>query len=623
MAHMIPPVPKEFDERSDEGAVFNALKKLPDDYYVFHSVSATVVENGKIYEREIDFVIANAKKGILCVEAKNGSGIKYDGSKREWIYSSGITMEHDGPYHQVATAKRAIIAKIKEHKNPAVKELHGRCKVLHAVWFFKVGKNDFQEIARRGLPENADERFTLLAEDMINPTRKIADIFLLNLPAQTRYTAEETRLTDEEFQLLLDSVLCPSFNLVPSPHARNLMIADQMNQLLREQYRLLDFLEEQPEAVINGAAGTGKTMIAVEKARRNSIEGEKVLFLCYNRLLCDHLIEVHKDNSVKAYKKQFQNVDFMTISKLTKEVTGNFRDFDGLLNWIEDCYGDFDKFGYKHVIVDEGQDFGLIDSTVGASEENAKKNVSIIESMREVVLEGGGTFYLFYDRYQMIQGGLGAKYELLDCIQDSECRLTLHCNCRNTKEIAMTSVTPLRDSKNKAIKPVTACVWFEPVKPVMHIANSDDESISTINRVLDNYSNDGLEDIIILTPNTFNYCCLAGLYTDDSDTNGSYCYYQYNGRKYKVTTCIKYKGLEADAILMVDLNNGSFKGKKGLEFYVGTSRAKIRLDMVCNIQSDDYYTVVHDLDPNAPKKDDVERMRKILGSTFSADIEMG
>ena len=30
MAHMIPATPKEFDERSHEGDIFNALKKLPE-----------------------------------------------------------------------------------------------------------------------------------------------------------------------------------------------------------------------------------------------------------------------------------------------------------------------------------------------------------------------------------------------------------------------------------------------------------------------------------------------------------------------------------------------------------------------------------------------------------------
>ena len=43
MAHMIPAEPKEFDVRSHEGIVFEALKKLPDSYYVFHSVETVAV----------------------------------------------------------------------------------------------------------------------------------------------------------------------------------------------------------------------------------------------------------------------------------------------------------------------------------------------------------------------------------------------------------------------------------------------------------------------------------------------------------------------------------------------------------------------------------------------------
>ena len=87
-----------------------------------------------------------------------------------------------------------------------------------------------------------------------------------------------------------------------------------------------------------------------------------------------------------------------------------------------------------------------------------------------------------------------------------------------------------------------------------------------------------------------------------------------------VTTCIRFKGLEADAIIMLDLYNKSFSGKKGLEFYVGSSRAKLRLDMICELTTEDYYQVVHELDENAPFKEDPDRMRKILGNTFAADV---
>lgn len=615
-AHMIPPIPKAFDSKSEEGIVFNALRKLPSDYYVFHSVAFSVVDNGTLYEREVDFVVANRKKGILCIEAKNGPGISYDG--RCWRYSSGMPMEHDGPYHQVATAKRGIMSKIRCHANPAVQAIYDRCKILHAVFFFKMSEIDFKELVYNGLPEEADPRITLLAEDLINPTKKIADIFSVKLPWE-KYV-EDTKLSDEEFQLLLESVLCPVFNLIPSPMAKNVAMLEQMNQLLYEQYKLLDFLDDQDTAVINGAAGTGKTMLAVEKARRHSLDGDRVLFLCYNRMLCDRLISTHKHNEKKTYRTQFKNVEFKTISQFVREVTGNYKDLEGFLEWLMDCAGDIERFGYKHVIVDEGQDFGLIDHALGISDETAKNNCSIIDMIQEIVLDAEGTFYLFYDKYQMIQGGSGMEYCLPDCIENSDCRLSLHHNCRNTKEIARTSVTPLRDHKNRAIKPVTACSWYEPSRPKMHIIRAEEDAENVLKGILNSYKAEGISDVVILTPERIDYSCIADSLVTIEEYGTTYYYYEYDGRKYMLTTCIRFKGLEADAVVMLDLNRQSFSGKKGLEFYVGSSRAKLRLDLICEMSPADYYQVVHELDSNAPYKDDPDRMKKILGNTFAVDV---
>ena len=98
--------------------------------------------------------------------------------------------------------------------------------------------------------------------------------------------------------------------------------------------------------------------------------------------------------------------------------------------------------------------------------------------------------------------------------------------------------------------------------------------------------------------------------------------YELDGKTYIVTTCKKFKGLEADAIIYYDLDKNSFKGKQALEFYVGTSRAKLHLDMICKLEESDYCDVVHELDENAPQMNNPSRMRNILGSIFSADIIM-
>lgn len=616
-AHMIPPVPKDFDEKSNEGIVFKALRKLPEDFYVFHSVVVNDVINNNLVEREIDFVVVNRKKGVLCIEAKNGSGIQY--YDRFWHYTSGTIMKHGGPYNQAATAKRALRSRMLNHPNYDVKRITYRCKMLHAAWFFGMSRETFQELNNQGLPEDAIMDLTLFAEDIADPTETINRMFHINIPIDEE-SRVQTEINSDEFQMLLESVFCPEFNLVPSPTAKSKLIEEQMNQLLYEQYRLLDYLEDQDTAVINGAAGTGKTMLAVEKARRSSVDEERVLFLCYNRLLCNHLNDRHKKAESKSYRKQFKNVDFMTISQLAKKLTGNYKDYDGLLNWLLDCLDNPDQFGYKHVIVDEGQDFGIIQTDSDRNE--AEKNCSIIDVLQEVALEQGGTFYIFYDKYQMIQGGGHVEYKLPDCITNSDCRLSLHYNCRNTKEIAQTSVTPLKDYKNRAIKPKTACTWFDPVKPVMHLVGSEKKAVKTLNAILAKYQETEVKDVVILTPGTIEFCCIADELSPKTEINAEYDIYIFNGISYKVTTCIKFKGLEADAIVMIDLNKNSFTGYKGSEFYVGTSRAKQYLDMVAQITPSEYKEVISTLDLDAPIKNDPEKMRKVLGSIFSADVEI-
>ncbi len=617
MAHMIPAQPKEFDERSHEGDVFNALKKLPDDYYVFHSFSTVGVSSDNVfYERELDFVVASPKKGILAIEVKAGDNIHFDG--RTWRYSSGTAMKHGGPYKQAATAKRALSNKFTNHSDERIRDLYEKTKFMHAVFFPQMTTAQME--AMSGLPEDADIRITLCAEELVNPTKKIAELFSVTIPG-LRVNTTETHLSDEDFQLILDEVLCPHFNLIPSPQAKTIAIDERMNQLLREQYMILDFLEEQETAVINGAAGTGKTMIAVEKARRHSMNGDAVLFLCYNRLLCEKLIEDHKNNDSKAYRKQFANVEFMTISRLAKRVTGDFKNYSGLYEWLLECVDKKHELGFKHIIVDEGQDFGLVDSDLSEEHGTSSENTSIIDALQEAAIENGGTFYLFYDKYQMIQGSSSDEYELPYCIENSDCRLTLHKNCRNTKEIARTSVTPLRDKKNKVVKANVSCSWEEPVKPCIHVVEEQEGYVSALDSVLDHLEELEAKDVIILTPGAIEYSAIYDQLRFSADKSDGYAYYIHNEKEYKITTCKKFKGLEAEAIIMIDLDKDSFVGKKGLEFYVGTSRARHYLDLICNITGEDYYEIAHSLDENAPKRDDVVRMKRILADIFAANFE--
>ena len=603
MARMIPAIPREFDPASHEGTAFQALRRLPDDYYVFHSLSlVTISRNNFFKEREIDFLVVNQQKGVLCIEVKAGSGIHYDNG--QWYYTNGTLMPHNGPYKQAESAKFYLMSALDEQPDNNIRMIKSKCKFLHSVWFLDVPRATFSQLT---LPTEADRRITLCYEDTENPTAAIERIFKTEIGNATQ------SLTDAEFRLLMEKFFAPKFDLIPTPKYQHQKMLEGFNKLLAEQTRILDFLEAQPTAVINGAAGTGKTMIAVEKARRNSVDGEKVLFLCYNRLLRDNLDQTHKHSGDISYNEQFQNVNFYTIGQMAQKYAGSYDNWDGLEEWLYTA-----EFPYKHVIIDEGQDFALLP----AKEEEGQKNVEIIDELREAALQSGGTFYLFYDRNQAIQGERNKTYALPNYITDSDCRLTLYQNCRNTSAISQTSLTPLQLPQKKWNGSKIVDPWAVRVeKPTFHLLSDDSQIIETVNSILDDLQQKDVTDIVLLTVGTMKYTALLSGLESPDEGDDKYWYYCYKRRRYRMTTAQRFKGLEATAVIVVDLKPDSFAGKNGMIFYVGASRAKLFLDFVAVIPEAEYKNVIHSVKENEPVNKSAKRLKNVIQDLFHAKLE--
>jgi superfamily II DNA or RNA helicase len=102
-------------------------------------------------------------------------------------------------------------------------------------------------------------------------------------------------------------------------------------------------------AVIAGSAGTGKTMLALEKANRLGVKNEETLFLCFNVALRTHLEE---NNPIKfvyfktIYELANEFIKYNTaveLNELTDTLAGHL--FDNKKKWP-----------YVNVIIDEAQD---------------------------------------------------------------------------------------------------------------------------------------------------------------------------------------------------------------------------------------------------------------------------
>ena len=273
-----------------------------------------------------------------------------------------------------------------------------------------------------------------------------------------------------------------------------------------------------------------------------------MLFLCFNAQLKEYLEENYARDLVSYY----------TIAGFACKTCNTVKpDYGELKSKLEDYYIS-GSFPYKHVIIDEGQDFGS----------EAIEETDIIQLIHDIIVDEGqgGTFYVFYDRLQLIQAREMPKF-----IGDLDCRLTLYRNCRNTENIAVTSLRPITERKPKVFE---GAVKGAPAK--IHFCDSAQNERERIDSIIDDLAADGYRDIVLLTCKTEATSILS-----DSVNNGKY------RNKYLFTTCRKFKGLEADVVILLDVDKNTFDQENVLLFYVGTSRARTKLEITAILSDDE------------------------------------
>lgn len=540
MAYMIPKIPLNYDPWSKEDLMFKSLESLSDEFYVFHSFRIYRERKRGLEEHEMDFVIYNRKLGILVLECKAGR-VHYDYQNNQWLYGNGGEMKHGGPFNQANQNMYNIKNYIEDTRS--LQFLSRKCRFRSGVWFVDLTKGQLDTMY---LPANVDKKMILTRESLDDPLPYIETIFNMN-----RFGIEsETNLTDADHKLLLERALCPQVDIVPTVSFQDDLNRFTFNRLIREQVQVLNFLTEQKFAAINGAAGTGKTMIALEKAKRDACNGDKVLFLCFNEQLCNFLKEKNENDNINFY-----TIHGYACSKI-KSSEANFKKLsDYLYTFIDNT-----TFPYKQIIVDEGQDFG---------QEAIEKN-EILRLFYEIVSQiDGGSLFIFYDKLQNIQSN-----DLPSIIAEADCKITLYKNCRNTKNIADTSLRPITQRK---ISMKDDALIGEQAN--LHYCENRGSEKEVLDELITKYleNNYSEKNIVILTCKTEEKSFL-----NDYTRNGKY-------RKCKFTTCRKFKGLEADIIILVDIDDKTFQSELNNEienrmmFYVGSSRARFYLEMITSM----------------------------------------
>jgi hypothetical protein len=261
---------------------------LPPEYRLYPNVAWTgpMRDRGPAEDGEADLVIAHPERGILVLEVKAGEPSR-DAQGRWWLGS--LALDHS-PFEQAMRSQHQLVRKLVSLPGwPSERgaDRHAEPLACHGVAFPDV---DLASLPRGHvlLGPDAPVEIVLDAEALETPDRARAWVER----AFAYFTGDGTRgwPLEETGMRLLDELLSPTVSLHRLVRGR---IADDRAELLlatREQGLVLDRARSRRRVEVVGPAGSGKSMLAAEKARRLAREGYRTLLVCFNQRLASTLM---------------------------------------------------------------------------------------------------------------------------------------------------------------------------------------------------------------------------------------------------------------------------------------------------------------------------------------------
>lgn len=520
------------DSTSDaELTLYELFEKLPDTFTVLHSVKWFARTLGTV--GEIDFLIAHPDYGVLIMEVKGGA-IRVD--KGRWFSGK---YEIKDPCEQAERNRRALHDWLEDDP---------RTKGTAFALFPAVALPDsrVEGHIRPDCPQNIFIDITHL-HDLEN---RLLDIFTY---WKSHADARNSKMGGKRAVEALVQLLVPTRSL--QPRITDLFAQEnrKIEELTRQQFKILNILRYQKRAAIIGGAGTGKTLLAIEKAVQLAESGLRVLFVCYNSNLADWIGRRLHHPRIDVFTFHSLVGHMVNRARIPRPRTRTWDEFTALApDLLVDATRilhapDADPAAlYDAIIVDEGQDFedtwwiGLLDTLKDAET---------------------GVFYVFFDDNQRI-------FTQISNVPMENPPLYLDENLRNTQHIHERLKPYARDTDVHCIGPEGRPVEIIPAADKI----AERRELQRVLHRLVNEEGIPVEHIVILTP--------AGekrsQWKTDDQLGNFIITWQLDTEMpmtARVCTIHSYKGLESPVVILTELH-ALHPDTRDQLLYVGLSRAR-------------------------------------------------
>lgn len=513
-------------ESDAERVVWQALREqLPDDAVLWSNMALSDRKG----DCEADLVVLWPGVGIATVEVKGGRITRAADGSWVQVHQDGRRSPID-PVRQAKRSRYALRDFIRQHSS-----VHD-VRMTHLVAFpFTFVDDDFAapECPRWMILDSTD--VTALAAHKVESA--LRDV-------------EGAAVAHHEH---IDEII-RCLTARPGPQRELLgALAERehaVEKLTGQQSALLRQLASNPRILVRGGAGTGKSFLAVDQARRLSREGQRVAFVCYSRGLASFvqrrfasLPKVDRP----AYVGSFHNLGVQWGVKPLERFGPQYWEVEVPIEMLALAAHLTESDRFDAIVVDEAQDFA--DSWWPA----------LVAGLRD---PASGGLTIFLDEGQRIFGRQGALPENLVTVSLDE-------NLRNTKQIAQAF---------GSLAPEQMRYLGGNGRPVQLIPCSTDNAISTADDVVVALMDAGWppESIALLTTGSRHPVQIARVL---SEGTSGYWESFWDDTDAFFGSVLGFKGLERPAVVLAI--NGFRESARAREMlYVGMSRARDLL-VVC------------------------------------------
>lgn len=363
----------------------------------------------------------------------------------------------------------------------------------------------------------------------------------------------------------------PEFEKIPAPSSQDWDIETRLRQLTEEQFEALDTVEDNRVCLLKGPAGTGKTLIGMEAARRDASIGRSVLLACFNAALGGWLARCVRDF------RPGRVVAGHIHGLLRERIEGSefAADFEAEIAGSDagDLYGSsYYEFGalavtgsgerFDTIVIDEVQDIPsarLADLVAAWSNEGGSTRVILLGDFTRQAIYAGST-----------EASPGEIERHLGPVATFNLRL----NCRNTRRIADQTAILSGFSQQKLSDRQPE---GEPVSLQYH--RDRQEGLAAVDGIVRHLREAGYKpsDVVILGPRRRENSLLANAASIGGWTVRSMA--QAGANQVAYTTAHGFKGLERKVVILIDAAAEDADEADALT-YVAMSRARLRLFVV-------------------------------------------